>query len=129
MTNVATHHAIDPELCGEPVRLEVGAATVRLKTTEQMAADERGLVHGGFVFGLADYAAMLAVNDPNVVLGAADTRFTAPVRVGETVLAGAEVVSVDGKKHVVEVTASVADTNVFSGTFTTFVLDRHVFDG
>jgi acyl-coenzyme A thioesterase PaaI-like protein len=48
-----------------------------------MAVDDRGLVHGGFVFGLADHAAMLAVNDPNVVLGAASTRFLKPVRVGE----------------------------------------------
>jgi acyl-coenzyme A thioesterase PaaI-like protein len=44
-----------------------------------MAADQRGLVHGGFTFGLADYAAMVAVNDPNVVLGAAEVRFLAPV--------------------------------------------------
>ena len=27
-----------------------------------------GWYNGGFIFGLADHAAMLAVNDPNVVL-------------------------------------------------------------
>ena len=47
-----------------------------------MAADGRGLVHGGFTFGLADFAAMCAVNDPNVVLGAATCKFLAPVQVG-----------------------------------------------
>jgi hypothetical protein len=79
----ATHTAIAPSLCGEPVSLAPGRAVVRLTLTPAMAVDARGLVHGGFVFGLADYAAMLAVNDPFVVLGAADVRFLAPTVVGE----------------------------------------------
>jgi len=93
-----------------------------------MVADDRGLVHGGFVFGLADYAAMLAVNDPNVVLGAADVRFVAPVRVGEVVRVVATRSAVKGRKHTVETKASVGDREVFTGTFTTFVLDKHVLD-
>ena len=123
-----THPSIDPELCGEPIELEEGMATVEFETTEQMAVDERGLVHGGFVFGLADYAAMLAVNDPNVVLGGADVRFASPVEVGQTVVATAEVVETDGKKRVLEATAEVDGNEVFAGTFTAFVLDSHVLD-
>ena len=64
----ATHLAIDRRLCGEPLEIAEGSAIVVLVTLPEMAADDRGLVHGGFVFGLADYAAMLAVNDPLVVL-------------------------------------------------------------
>ena len=56
-----------------------------------MAADSTGLTHGGFTFGLADYAAMLAVNHPFVVLGSAQVKFTAPVRTGETMRAEAKV--------------------------------------
>ena len=41
----------------------------------------------GFIFGAADYAAMLAVNQPNVVLGAAETHFLKPSRVGDVLLA------------------------------------------
>lgn len=121
-----THLGINQDLCGEPVELEENRAVVRLETTEEMVVDDKGLVHGGFVFGLADYAAMLAVNDPNVVLGSANAKFTAPVAVGQTVEASAEVGEVSGKKHEVEVRASVADNTVFSATFTTFVLDEHV---
>ena len=87
--DVNTHQRIDPGLCGRPETLEPGLARVAFTALPAMAADDRGLVHGGFVFGLADYAAMLAVNDPNVVLGAAEIRFTAPVVVGETLLAEA----------------------------------------
>jgi acyl-coenzyme A thioesterase PaaI-like protein len=94
-----------------------------------MAVDDRGLVHGGFVFGLADHAAMLAVNDPNVVLGGAEVRFTVPVAVGEEVVATATRTAVKGRWHVVEVRAAVGAREVFTGTFTTFVLDGHVLDG
>jgi acyl-coenzyme A thioesterase PaaI-like protein len=124
-----THPQIQRDLCGEPVALSEGAATVRLVTTAQMGTDERGLVHGGFVFGAVDYAAMLAVNDPNVVLGSAETRFLAPVKVGDEVIAVATRTSVSGRKHIVAVEAKVGETVVVSGTLTTFVLDRHVLDG
>ncbi len=121
-----THLGIDARLCGTPVDLAEGSATARFTTTPEMAADDRGLVHGGFVFGLADYAAMLAVNDPNVVLGAAETRFLAPVSVGQVVEAQAQVVAEKGRKRSVEVSARVGEVVVMSGTFTTFVLDQHV---
>lgn len=124
-----THLGISARLCGTPTHLGEGTALVELATTDEMRADDRGLVHGGFVFGAADYAAMLAVNDPNVVLGAAETRFTAPVAVGEVVLLQARRTAVDRRKHTVEVSGSVGDRVVFTGTFSTFVLDAHVLDG
>ena len=71
---------------------------------------------------------MLAVNDPNVVLGSADVRFSAPVRVGEVIEFTADVSEEKGKKRVVVCTAVVEDRAVFSGTFTTFVLEHHVLD-
>lgn len=106
--------------------LEEGCAVVRFVATEEMGADDMGLVHGGFVFGLADHAAMLAVNHPNVVLGSAEVRFTAPVKVGEEVVATATRTEAKGKKHILDVKASVGGREVLTGTFTAFVLERHV---
>ena len=126
MTEPATHLSIDRRLCGEPLSLSEGHASTRLVASESMKVDPQGLVHGGFVFGLVDHAAMLAVNDPNVVLGSADVRFTAPVKVGEAVVATATVTEVQGKKHVIEVEAHVGDRQVMTGTMTAFVLDQHV---
>jgi uncharacterized protein (TIGR00369 family) len=123
-----THLSIDTSLVGEVLELAEGRARVALRTRKEMAADERGLVHGGFPFGLADYAAMVAVNDPNVVLGGAEVRFTSPVRTGQTVIASAEVMESAGRKRVVRVTVEADGTPVLEGTFQTFVLDRHVFD-
>ncbi len=122
-----THLLIDRTLCGEPDRLTDGEAVVRLETTDAMRVDEEGLVHGGFVFGAADHAAMLAVNHPNVVLGSAEVRFEAPVRVGDVVTATARVVGEQGRRRTVEVEATVEDgSTVLTGTLTCFVLDRHV---
>jgi len=123
-----THLNIDRSLCGKVTRLEEGYAEVLLHTTRQMGADAQGLVHGGFIFGAADYAAMSTVNDPYVVLGASTSKFIAPVKVGDAVLCKACVASEKGKKKEVSVTAFVADTLVFEGTFTTFVLEKHVLN-
>lgn len=124
--NVNTHLGISRELCGAPVTLASGSAALSMTAIPAMAADSMNMVHGGFVFGMADYAAMLAVNDPNVVLGSADMKFLKPVRVGETLLATATVKEEKGKKRVVEVTVTRGGEEVVSGTCICFVLDKHV---
>ena len=124
-----THLKIDAKLCGQPAHLGQDEATATLLTLDQMAVDERGLVHGGFIFGVVDYAAMLAVNDPHVVLGEAQVRLTAPVRVGQLVVARAHVTERKGKKRVLQVSAHVEDRLVMEGTMTAFVLERHVLEG
>lgn len=126
--DIKTHDRIDQNLCGVPVELAPGRSVVRLKTLASMAADASGLVHGGFVFGLADYAAMLAVNHPNVVLGGAQTRFLKPVRVGQEVEARALCEEPQGRKHMVRVEVDCEGVRVFEGEFTCFVLERHVLD-
>lgn len=125
---VTTHHGIVSRLCGEAVEVESGRVVVHLDTTGEMVADAQGLIHGGFVFGAADYAAMVAVNDPNVVLGSAEAHFVAPVRVQEQVRFEARVQSTVGSKHMVEVEGRVENRTVFRGTFTCLVLDRYVLD-
>ncbi len=123
-----THLNINTSLCGKVTKLQENYAEVLLHTTQQMTADRQGLVHGGFVFGAADYAAMSAVNDPLVVLGASSSKFLAPVKVGDVVLCRAIVVSEKGKKREVEVQAFVNEKLIFEGSFTTFVLDKHVLN-
>jgi uncharacterized protein (TIGR00369 family) len=126
--DIHTHHLIDQELCGQPVDLQPGYCRVTFTATDRMVADDKGLVHGGFIFGLADYAAMLAVNDPHVVLGAAALKFLKPVSVGDDLSAEARVNEVNGRKHVVAVQVSRNDETMLEGQLTCFVLDRHVLD-
>jgi uncharacterized protein (TIGR00369 family) len=123
---IITHQKINQELCGKPLEVKEGYSLVELVTLESMAADQSGLVHGGFIFGQADYAAMIAVNHPNVVLGGAGVKFLKPVKAGERVLAEARVTAVEGKKNTVEVVVTRGEEKVFAGTFTCFVLGKHV---
>lgn len=126
--DVNTHLAINSALVGRVTAREEGAAQCVLEATQTMAADARGLVHGGFIFGLADYAAMVAINDPNVVLGKSEVKFLAPSKVGDTLEANAKIISQSGKKHQVEVDVSCNGRLIFQGTFTCFVLKTHVLD-
>lgn len=125
---IITHQAIDRTLCGCPVHVEKGFSRVEFVATPQMTADDSGLVHGGFVFGLADYAAMIAVNHPNVVLGAADVKFLKPIVRGDKVIAEARIEEIQGKKHWVAVSVTKQDEIIFQGMFTCFVLKNHVLD-
>ena len=121
-----THLSMDRTLSGRPVELAEDRAVLELRTLPAMAADDYDLVHGGFVFSLADHAAMLAVNHPNVVLGAAQTRFLKPVVVGETVQAEAVVDRREGKKIFVQVSVRRGDEDVMTGEFTCFIPAAHV---
>ena len=71
---------------------------------------------------------MLAVNDPFVVLGAAEAKFLAPVRCGEVMVATAEVIEEAGRKRKVQARVETGVV-VFEATFTCFVFDRHVLGG
>ncbi|WP_291327425.1 PaaI family thioesterase [Desulfovibrio sp. UCD-KL4C] len=123
---IKTHSKIDQSLCGEPVIQEQGRSKVRLVCTPNMEADESGLVHGGFIFGLADYAAMLAVNEPNVVLAAAESQFLKPTRVTDELIAKANDTTPTQRKHLVQVEVFCKDELVFTGMFTCFVTKQHV---
>ncbi|MCL2026705.1 MAG: hypothetical protein FWG92_07880 [Leptospirales bacterium] len=123
---IKTHTKINKALCGTPLTLSEGAAEAALDTTIDMAVDDNGLIHGGFVFGLADYAAMLAVNHPFVVLGSSNCRFLKPSKPGERLIASARVTTEEGRKITVEVFITRGNEKIFSGEFACAVLDKHV---
>ena len=124
--DLKTHTKISEKLCGKVVEQKSGYAKVVLETIDEMKVDEEGLVHGGFTFGAADFAAMAAVNHPNVVLVAADVKFTAPVKVGDVIEFEANIIEKEGKKSKVEVIGKVYEIKVFEGLFKTYSLDTHI---
>ena len=121
-----THLKLDNNLNGKLIELKDSYAKVKLDTIECMSADEEGLVHGGFVFCAADFAAMACINDPYVVLAKSSTKFLAPVKVGQSVILEATIKEQEGSKATVEVIAKVDNKDVFKGEFFTAVLKQHV---
>lgn len=124
--NLITHEKVNSAFSGEVVKLERGYAKVVLETIEVMRADELGLVHGGFIFSAADFAAMAAVNEPNVVLASSNCLFLSPVRIGDKVTFEAIEHQKEGRKRTVSVKGYVHDIKVFEGEFKTVITERHV---
>ena len=121
-----THLRINESLSGEITLLEKGYVELRLTTSNDMLADEIGLIHGGFIFSAADYAAMVAVNEKNVVLVGSDCQFLSPVKLHDEVNFIARVRHHEGKKRNVHVIGNVHDIKVFEGEFKTVITERHV---
>jgi len=123
---IATHERINTNLCGEIILLEKGYVETKLTTISEMLADDIGLIHGGFIFGAADFAAMLAVNEKNVVLVASNCQFLSPVKFHDEVDFRAKVRHKEGRRRNVHVEGFVLDIKVFEGEFKTVITEHHV---
>jgi acyl-coenzyme A thioesterase PaaI-like protein len=105
---------------------ENAKAKVQFEATEDMAVDEEGLIHGGFIFGAADFCAVATVNEPYVVLVRSQCEFMAPVRVGDIVIFESETIMKDKRKHDIKVVGRLNEIKVFEGLFGCVVLDKHI---
>jgi len=121
-----THLKINPGLCGNLIKLEDSYAEVELVTTPEMSVDSHNLVHGGFTFGAADFCAMAAVNDPNVVLVNSNCKFLSPVKVGDKVVFKAKQLHQESRKREIEVEGYLNEVKVFDGKFMAVVLEKHI---
>jgi uncharacterized protein (TIGR00369 family) len=123
-----THLSIAEELTGKVQWIETEkSARVTLTVDQRMQVDEKGLIHGGFTFGLADYAAMVAVNHPFVVLLSANVRFLQPVETGDRLSAHARISAAEGRKRKVWCEVFKQDQQkVLEGEFLCLTLDKHV---
>ncbi|MEO1922909.1 MAG: PaaI family thioesterase [Nautiliaceae bacterium] len=126
MIELKTHLKFNPKF-GRLIEITEKGAKVVLETTDDMAVDDEGLVHGGFTFGAADFCAMASVNEPYVVLVKANNcEFMAPVKVGDTVEFTGEILMKEKRKVEVKVTGMLNEIKVFEGLFSCVVLDKHV---
>ncbi|PHS57837.1 MAG: thioesterase [Sulfurimonas sp.] len=123
---IHTHQKINHDLCGEIEKVDIGYVELKLVTLPDMVADDMGLIHGGFIFSAADYAAMVAINEKNVVLVACDAQFLSPAKFGDVIYFKAKVRHKEGRKRNVNVTAFVGEIKIFEAEFKTVVTDRHV---
>ena len=125
-----THLSASEELVGKVEMIESGKLSrVTLMVDQRMGVDEQGLAHGGFTFGLADYAAMVAVNDPFVVLLSSQVSFLKPVVVGDRITAYARIAETEGKKDKIRCEAfNQNETKIFKGEFLYLSLNKHILE-
>lgn len=80
------------EVVGQLLELQLGKSGLSvLQTDERMAFFRTGIVRGHFLFAQANSLAVAVIDADMAVTGSARLRFLRPVRVGETVLAKAQV--------------------------------------
>ena len=121
-----THTMINNYLCGEITKHEKSYVEVELETENEMVADEMGMIHSGFIFSAADFAAMAVVNERNVVLASSECEFLSPVKLGDKVVFKAQLRHQEGRKRNVAVRGYVHEIKVFEGEFKTVITERHV---
>lgn len=124
--DLKTHLKIKSSLIGNLTELSKNSAKVVLQTTNEMSVDELGLIHSGFLFGSAEYAAVAAVNEANVVVIGCRSKFFAPAKVGDLVNFEAKGRFEDARKREIKVIGMINEIKVFEGIFQAVILERHI---
>jgi len=110
MARTAAHDMFDRDTASRGLGMELveagdGAAIVRMRVTDSMV-NGHGMVHGGYVFMVADTAFACACNSrgPITVAAGADITFLQPTRAGDVLEARARERSTSGRNGVYDVT-------------------------
>ena len=106
------------EIVGEIVDIQLGSRGVSiLETTEDMALERTGVVRGHHIFAQAESLAIAIIDADAAITALANSKFKRPVRVGERLIAKAEIVRTKGTQLVVQVVTKSGDEQVFRGKF------------
>jgi len=126
--NLKTHQKIKNIYVGNLTALSKSGAKVILQTTHDMTVDELGLVHNGFIFGAAEYAAVCAINEENVVIIGCRSKFFAPARLGDIITFEAKGRFEEARKREIKVIGIINEIKVFEGVFQAVLLEHHILE-
>ena len=118
---------MSPNIVGELTEIYRNKVVTRFAPTERMIMDESKMIHAGFIFNAASFAAMAAINKKYSVLIAADVKFLAPIELGHEVIFKAEAIQSDTKKCEVKVEGYLLDIKIFDSLFHIAVFDKKIF--
>ena len=124
--NLNTHQKIKKHLVGNITFIEKGHSKTILQTNEDMVVDTLGLIHSGFIFGAAGYAAISAINEENIVIISSKTKFLAPAKNGDLIEFDAIAKFEDSRKREVKVIGEINEIKIFEGVFQAVVLEKHI---
>jgi acyl-coenzyme A thioesterase PaaI-like protein len=127
-SHLKTYELIKNSLSGYLMKLEDDYAKVSLKCISDMSVDNKGLIHSGFMFNAANFAAIAAINEPNSILVGSKTKFLAPVKIDDVVIFEADSRFSDSRKRDIDVIGKVDGVKVFEGEFYCVVMNEHILD-
>ncbi len=121
-----THQKIKKSLVGNIILLEKGHSKTALKTNEELVVDTLGLIHNGFIASAAEFAAVAAINEENIVVISSKAKFLAPAKNGDLVEFDAIARFEDARKREVKVIGEINEIKIFEGIFQAVVLEKHI---
>ena len=106
------------EIVGELIDLERGHTGISLlKVSEDMVFSKNHIAKGHFIFSQANSLALAVIDAPMAVTGVANIKYKAPVKVGEMLVAKAEVIRQRSNKFFVWVKTRNEVQEVFRAKF------------
>lgn len=112
------------EIVGELLDVSLGKSAISvLEVTPEMAFERSGIIRSQYIFAQADSLALALIDAPKVVTGIADLKFKKPAKVGDKLVAKAQVIRVKGQKSVVLVETRVNGEEILRAKFLVFALD------
>lgn len=113
------------DIVGDILDLELNQRGLAvLETTEDMSFSRSNVVKAHFIFSHAASLAVAIIDADVVMIGLANTKFKRPVRVGEKLVAKAEILRRIRNNYVVAVVTRVGQEQVFRGKYVVYVPER-----
>lgn len=119
--------ALKSELCGSILKMTYEEVITKFVPTKQMISDESNLIHSGFIFNAANYAAMCLVNQPHAITIGAEVEFLAPVEFEQEMMFLATIKQSNAKKFEISVKGTLLDIKIFEAVFHIAVFDKQLF--
>ena len=118
-------NSLKSELVGSIVKITYEEVITKFIPTKQMISDESNLIHSGFIFNAANYAAMCLVNQPNAIT--IGSEFLAPVEFEQEMMFLATIKQSNNKKFEIIVRGTLLDIKIFEATFHIAVFEKQLF--
>lgn len=114
------------EIVGELLDLELDRGGLSmLETTEDMVFERTRIVRSHYIFAQAESLALAVVDSDVALTGLAYVKYRRPVRIGEKLLARAEIIRTKGQdKCMVLVITKTGQDQVFRGKFLIFKVEE-----
>ncbi len=118
--------AIDKgEIVGDLIDLELGKSGISIMLiTPDMVFERTQVARAYYVFSQANSLALAVVDAPAAVTGVANIKYKTPIRVGEKLIAKAEVVKQRGNKYFIWVKTKNEQQEVFRAKFIMVSLEQ-----
>lgn len=112
------------EVYGDLIDVQLGRSGLSiLDADESMGFARTKIVRGHHIFAQANSLAVAIIDAPTALTGSAEIRFLRPVKVGERIIAKAQVIESVKNRFRVKVESRIDQEEIFHGDFVVFAIE------